>query len=206
MKFDFELPHEWAVEKWESQPIPEEFRVLFPDLTSPNRLAEFFAGRNLIRETFKKMGVKDPGWIGRTHAGLPQWPPGYGGSLSHSKNWLALGITSDEHSLGIDLQIWFNEDQAKKICRRIQQTTDIKIEIIPGQALPEKMTLLFCIFEAIQKCLGNRGIPPIPVGLIEWGEVKSNSWTMTAQSGSEKLKISGFWAGKEDFCIAFGCL
>lgn len=206
MTFDFELSYTWVVEKWEVQPIPENFRELFPEITSPKRLGEFFAGRNLIRKTLKKLSGQDSGWIGRTSAGLPIWPTGYSGSLSHCKNWLALGVTSEEHSLGIDLQIWLNDEQAENLNRRLQQTASLNLEGIPPKSFSHKMTLVFCIFEAIQKCLGNRGISPIPSEAIEWGEIKSNSWTMTAQTGSEKLKISGFWAEKDEFCIAFGCL
>jgi len=202
----FPVPHRYRIEKWESVEVPEDFKKQVPEINSDKRLKEYFHGRILAQKTLFDFTGQNHLWLKRDAKGIPVWPKGTTGSISHQGGWAAVWVGPTGQSLGIDLQTWLSPSQAQRIQDAFLKKSLGLSHQVPGQDLSHQMTLVFCIFETIQKCLGNRGLGPIPITSIEWGEILEKSWSMKLKIGPNDSKIEGFWAGNDTFCVAFGSL
>jgi hypothetical protein len=205
-KLPFSIPHFYRIEKRIHLNIPDDFKKEFPEISSTKRLNEFFHGRSLAKTALKELTGQNFPWLKRDSRGLPHWPEGTSGSISHHDDWAAVWVGPNSEALGVDLQTWLDESQSQKIMKAMILRMGSVPDEIPGKNLSRKMTLVFCIFEVIQKCLGNRGFEPISVAGITWGQIGNPTWSMDLKTGQKNLKIEGFWSESEAFCVAFGRL
>jgi 4'-phosphopantetheinyl transferase EntD len=73
----------------------------------PRRRAEFAAGRRAARRALATVGI-GPEAIGRGERGVPIWPLGTTGSISHAGGWAAAVVVAEPattRSLGLDLEV-----------------------------------------------------------------------------------------------------
>tara|TARA_B100001094_G_C18194708_1_gene809872 strand:- start:1690 stop:2403 length:714 start_codon:yes stop_codon:yes gene_type:complete len=90
----------------------------------PSKQAEFSAGRQLAEYALKHQGSVITSLTYQEQQ-APLWPQGYLGSISHKSDRCVVCLTSDVKTyLGIDLELWFNEDKAQNIAPRILTTTE----------------------------------------------------------------------------------
>lgn len=87
------------------------------------RAKEFIAGRFCCKKALESIGVnKQP--ILRSNEGLPIWPEGICGSITHSQEYCAVAIGSQDEvkSIGIDCEIitFMNAFEKKVICTEIE--------------------------------------------------------------------------------------
>ncbi|MDA7430257.1 4'-phosphopantetheinyl transferase superfamily protein [Primorskyibacter aestuariivivens] len=69
----------------------------------PKRQAEFLAGRLIANTALRMLGF-GPGKIGRGAFGEPLWPDGIRGSITHSKGFAAVWLTTEAWHPGLDAE------------------------------------------------------------------------------------------------------
>ncbi len=137
----------------------------FPDLTglvltdgfsrfSPRRKAEFIAGQRCAREAL--CAVTDIGTATSPHRGadgLPLWPQGTTGSISHSNGYaIAVAAQSSRYyALGIDIEMLQNEKEAIKIAALV--LTQNELEKLPQDNKALAVTAAFSAKESLYKAL-----------------------------------------------------
>lgn len=151
-----QLPSRFAVE---AGPLGNYVDAeIFPEETDamkgghPRRLATFRAGRACARAALGKLGMA-LGPILVADSGMPVWPEGIAGSISHTDKFAAAIVAKSPpvHSIGLDIEenAPFEDGAMVEIVCRPE-------ELLGGRnvADPENMRrakLLFCMKEAVYK-------------------------------------------------------
>lgn len=84
----------------------EEHGIACPESLSravPKRQAEFLAGRVIAHRALRLLGI-EAAEIGRGACGEPLWPEGIRGSITHSKGFAAVWLTTENWYPGIDAE------------------------------------------------------------------------------------------------------
>lgn len=180
--------------EWEKRELPE----------SPKRRRELLLGRVLLREAVLRLTGIDPGWIESDENRIPHWPAGVQGSLSHTGEYVAVWAHRGKEALGLDLQPWLDSAQTEKLKTHAKKR-GIELPNFTSTGLTENegLTLLFCIQESVQKCLGNRGLSPVNLASLRIEKLDSHSWSAKIE---EKTQIHGQWLRYEGLCVTFGAL
>lgn len=132
-------PTDWAAR------YPEEAARMSNAATV--RRAEFHAGRECARECLRQLGLPEAS-IPADEEGLPQWPGGVTGSITHSRG-LCLAVMSAGNryaSLGIDL-----ERTGRMSAAAAERILHEKELAFAGDDR-DRATLLFSLKEAFFKC------------------------------------------------------
>lgn len=117
------------------------------------RRVEFLSGRAAAREALSAYGFRKIVPILRSKSGLPLWPTGIVGSISHKNGYAVaiVGCNRDFKSVGCDIE--FSED----LCEEVWSTFATKDEVIitGNKKLPVNKfaNVLFSIKESIFKAL-----------------------------------------------------
>lgn len=84
--------------------MPEEIAAVSRAVS--RRKAEFITGRYCARQALKRIGVIAAGPILKGNGGLPIWPDGVVGSISHTSELVIaiVGRTGQIHAVGIDVE------------------------------------------------------------------------------------------------------
>ncbi len=187
-----------------NEPISAEWKSRsFP--YSPKRKHELLLGRHLLRHAVIALGEPDPGWIDSDENRIPKWPSGIQGSLSHHTDSHAIvWAHRGSEALGVDLQPWLSNEQAENL-RGMAEKRSLSLPDLQATGLTanEGMTLLFCVQESIQKCLGNRRLPSANLASIRIDRLDSHAWSAKIE---EKIQIHGLWLRYEGLCVTFGAL
>ncbi|NUF45435.1 hypothetical protein HUN11_17015, partial [Acinetobacter pittii] len=85
------------------------------------RKVEFIASRQLIKYGLNDLAYK-PVNIEKGTFGEPIWPQGLNGSISHTKEWVAIIITNKAWQVGIDIERNFNCLSANLIIKNMLNT------------------------------------------------------------------------------------
>lgn len=93
----FEAPS--TAELVDALPPPERDAL---GVMSEARRAEFATARACAHAAMAVLGVDGP--VGRGAAGEPQWPHGVRGSISHTRGFCLAVVTTERHSIGIDVE------------------------------------------------------------------------------------------------------
>lgn len=119
---------------------------------APRRQATFAAGRMAALEALRKAGCLDVTVPGIGGDGLPDWPPGWLGSISHSDDAAAALVAPDgcARLLGLDLERIVTAETAMQIASEImpEQPTGRS-----GLPLEHEVTRAFSAKEALYKAL-----------------------------------------------------
>lgn len=117
------------------------------------RQHEFVAGRACASDALHQAGCPGPYTLARLPDGLPAWPPGWTGSISHSRRRViaAAGSTVHAQGLGIDIEEWMPRDRAAWVAPHV--ATAAELDLVAGLHAPCAATLAFCAKEALYKAL-----------------------------------------------------
>lgn len=199
------------ISKWRDDLIsPAERESLmggrtFDLIGSPERQKQLLHGRYVARRAIWQLANIDAGWIEAGENRLPIWPEGISGSISHTGPHVATWVArSPGPALGLDLQSWLTVEQAEKL-EKSAEKRGIRLPDLSKTRLESRakgMTLLFCIQESIQKCLGNSGSPTVEMSRIRIDRVDWGHWEATVDS----TRIVGAWREKNELCVTFGAL
>lgn len=120
---------------------------------SVKRRAEFAAGRVCARQALKAGGYFGPSLLPPDARGLPTWPDGWVGSISHTDGIAVAAVDHRDNcdALGVDIERLL-DDQA---CNEIQAIVASPSELILLNPLSRNhaLTLLFSAKEALYKAL-----------------------------------------------------
>lgn len=115
----------------------------------PDRRNEFILSRVLIYQLLKDEYNFEYKEFSSNEDRSPIWPKGFIGSISHSKNLVAVALSQDSKHLGIDLE---NIGRMKnEVFNKISIEEDLKF--VNGLSEEELMTLIFSAKEALYKAL-----------------------------------------------------
>lgn len=120
----------------------------------PKRRREFIAGRICASRALEQIGASCVGCLGRTADGLPAWPVGWVGCISHSASWAVAAVAKDCGStvLGIDIQKLFDAQTEADV--RPLVASDVELRILGGKLdIPRALTLIFSAKETLYKAL-----------------------------------------------------
>lgn len=122
----------------------------------PKRKAEYFAGRLAARRALHFLGCKKLALPIGEHR-LPQWPPGYRGSISHTRTLAVSAVCHHDHyqAVGIDTEMVFTADQCAKLMSVIVSEAEWSGVVREGCTLtqPQLITLIFSAKEALYKAI-----------------------------------------------------
>lgn len=121
------------------------------------RKAEFLAGRHCAREAIRQLAPCDSAPdIPITAAGLPSWPDGIVGSITHAGGFVsaAVALRNDAISVGIDCENLMTKKVALEIATLVATPSELAAAMAQTR-LDENdaLTLLFSAKEAVFKCL-----------------------------------------------------
>ena len=133
----------------------------FPDSGIPpvrgvaKRQAEYLAGRLCAREALRRLcgQALTPG---RDGDGVPVWPAGTVGSISHGAGRAAALVASAAHwrGLGIDLEKHLSVDRARRLAGEILTPGELqRAAQLPPEAFAARVTLTFSLKESLFKAL-----------------------------------------------------
>ena len=117
------------------------------------RKGEFGDARWCAHEALRELGVESAGAILRGERGMPLWPEGYTGSLTHTDGLRAAVAASTRHvhSMGLDAEP--AEALPDGVLRSIASDTEIAmVERMRANGQTWADRLLFCAKEATYKC------------------------------------------------------
>ncbi len=128
--------------------LPERLRTV-----SAKRRREFLAGRLCAAEALSRAGYAGPGWLGQDAAGLPAWPKGWSGSISHSRT--AALAAACPCAMGVWLGLDIEEMGAPRDIAEIASLIAQPGELAALAALPDALAviLLFSAKESLYKAL-----------------------------------------------------
>ncbi|WP_420845007.1 4'-phosphopantetheinyl transferase family protein [Ensifer adhaerens] len=122
-------------------------------IASPKRQRAFLAGRYCASRALAQMGFEEPPILPVANDGLPIWPEGWIGSISHSEHG-AIAVVARRSTcrvLGADMEAIVDDDVAQGIAPIVGDPTEMAILA----ELPHsyRITLLFSAKEALFKAL-----------------------------------------------------
>lgn len=136
-------------------PVGNAAAVKLPDTIrhcAPRRQATFAAGRMAAQEALRKAGFRSAAAPGIGDDGLPDWPPGWLGSISHSGDIAAalVGPVGCARLLGLDLERIITAEIAAQIAPEIMSGQPVGHS---GLLLEQEITCAFSAKEALYKAL-----------------------------------------------------
>ena len=140
--------------------VPPEAR--FPDVdldatldgAVPKRRIQFAAGRHCALAALRALGAQVAG-IGRGTDGLPVWPAGFTGSISHCDD-LACAVavrTTDAWGAGLDVERVVSRRRASRVGPLVVDRDELLAARAAGLDEALGVTLLFSAKETLFKCL-----------------------------------------------------
>ncbi len=104
-----------------------------------------------LQETLNSPASLGP--VGRGDQGEPLWPPGWLGSISHSKELAVsvVGLEKDFRGLGVDTELWLSPERSKRVRRRItsEQERAVALPVFGSEAYA--VTAIFSAKESVYK-------------------------------------------------------
>ena len=138
---------------WDLPCFPEERDALARATAARRR--EFATGRDCARRALARLGAS-PVALPPDADGLPRWPPGFTGSISHGGGLCCAAVarTSDVAALGIDVEriVPFEPSLARRVCRADERARIVRMPGLDGYW----PNLVFSAKEAVYKCLSPR--------------------------------------------------
>jgi len=124
------------------------------DRIGVKRCREYIAGRICAARALAQVGVARVACLGRTSDGLPTWPRGWIGSISHSGSW-AIAVAAEDFGrtvLGVDIQTIFDAQTIIDVRQLI--ASNAEVQRMDGVLDTSRaLTLLFSAKETLYKAL-----------------------------------------------------
>jgi len=145
-------------------PPMQDGRPLHPGIELPPQLGkasfkrkvEFLAGRHCADQAIQRLAPQPLPDIPITAAGLPSWPDGIVGSITHAGRFVsaAVALRKDAIGIGIDCESRMTRNVALEIATLVATPSELAAAMAQTR-LDENdaLTLLFSAKEAVFKCL-----------------------------------------------------
>lgn len=119
----------------------------------PRRRNEFLAGRYCAVRALARAGCMDAAWPARRDDGLPAWPAGWLGSISHTADGALAAVArcSACTALGVDVERIMSANQVEAVRSLVAMPGEL--ERLTGLTPAQALTLLFSAKEALYKAL-----------------------------------------------------
>ncbi len=134
----------------------------------PKRRAEFSCGRVFARSAMKSFGAGDDALL-TGKDGVPIWPPGLVGSISHTHRYCAVAVARKAQiaAIGIDVEEAqrFPSDLARYVLSA--RETEANLHQLLDQQRLERMAIIFSAKESFYKCLFPLGGAPLAFHNVE---------------------------------------
>lgn len=129
------------------QDLPEPYRGY-----GARRRLEVVAGRLCVAKCLAELGRQVSKFIQHRADGVPDWPPGLVGSISHSRDvaFAVVALSEECRSVGVDVQAIVTPSRFERLCARV--LTPVELTLFP-KVTPEIVAQVFSAKEAIFKCL-----------------------------------------------------
>ena len=179
------------------------------DKAAPKRRAEFMAGRLCARRALGLVqGKESVPSIGPDRA--PLWPTGAVGSISHSDSWAAALVGSQDHylGLGIDIEPYLSGSDSQKLATALLTAAEReRFNELTAAQFAFMVTLTFSLKESLFKALY-----PLVSRRFYFEDAEVVAWNIT--TGTARLRLlshlSADWPkGSElaaHFCQHYGHL
>lgn len=123
----------------------------------PKRIRAFRAGRHCASRALASLGAS-PGVIPIGPMGMPVWPSGIVGSITHSAGFAAAAVASQRQlaGLGIDCEAVMDEAACDELLDRVLPEAGTVARLGPasvGEKWPVFVTAAFSAKESVYKCL-----------------------------------------------------
>ena len=178
---------------------PQERSILRPT-ASPKRRLEFSLGRMAARHALAQLGITNRPAIGSGEKGMPLWPDGIVGSITHAAG-SAIAVAAHDReawALGIDLQD-LERGRRVDISKMICHDSELPwIEALPEQR-HERLLSLFSAKESIYKALF-----PVCRRYISFKDVQL-LWDEQRSEFDARLVVNLSQILPEGFCFTVGC-
>ncbi|MFV7443284.1 4'-phosphopantetheinyl transferase family protein [Acinetobacter pittii] len=146
------------------------------------RKVEFIASRQLIKYGLNDLAYK-PVNIEKGTFGEPIWPQGLNGSISHTKEWVAIIITNKAWQVGIDIERNFNCLSANLIIKNMLNTRELyKISNFSLKIRNLIVTIIFSAKETLYKSFFNHQNKNFSIKSFEFLDLTENTILMKLKS------------------------
>jgi len=158
-----------------------------PGTFALKRRAEYLAGRYAAASALGALGL--PGRVERSSRGLPLWPPGSVGSISHGGG-LACAVCGREErwrSIGVDVERVLHDTEARELAPAIAHQDELFLlrAALPQVRSGQRLSVLFSAKESLFKCLF-----PLSGTFLEFSDARLVSvGTTSGQRGLLSLRL-----------------
>jgi len=138
--------------------IEEKEYELYPEerLSIQNAVAkrqwEFGAGRFFARKALSKLGINNYP-ICKGAGGLPVWPDGIIGVISHSHNWCAVAVAKKDDLRSIGLDIETIDRVSMQIAKKVLTPVEMEWVYACDEEAQKRLALIFSAKETVFKCI-----------------------------------------------------
>ncbi|HEV8246649.1 MAG TPA: 4'-phosphopantetheinyl transferase superfamily protein [Polyangiaceae bacterium] len=119
------------------------------------RRAEYLAGRCAASRALSELGIGSR--VGRAMDGLPAWPPGVVGSITHGAGvaCAAVALADRYRALGIDIERVLEDAESSELWPSIAHTDELLLlkSALPYTRLGQRLSVLFSAKESLFKAL-----------------------------------------------------
>ena len=119
------------------------------------RQIDYLAGRDCARQALRNAGLDAPPPVTAGEHGMPLWPTGFVGSISHCHGWATAAVAHATHvqAIGIDMEQCMTGELAESIRELV--TCDSELHWLGKLSLPPEvvLTLIFSAKESLFKAL-----------------------------------------------------
>jgi len=138
------------VEERDYELYPEE-RVFIQNAVAKRR-QEFGAGRICARNALTRLGInKYP--LCKGADGLPVWPDGIIGVISHSHNWCGAAVAKKDDLLALGLDIETIDGVSMRIAKKFLTPVEMEWVNTSDDEAQKRLALLFSAKETVLKCV-----------------------------------------------------
>jgi len=130
--------------------------------TSPARRREFVAGRTLSRFLLANLGCPSQPVL-RGDDGMPIWPDGYCGSITHKQGVCGAIVAKNETLASVGLDLELNQPLTESVWKNFINEGELE----DSPSFDWKANILFSCKEAAFKCLSSSGMDSANIPLRE---------------------------------------
>jgi enterobactin synthetase component D len=158
-----------------------------PHGCAPKRRAEYLAGRHAAALALSALHL--PSRVERSPTGLPVWPNGAVGSISHGGG-LALAVCARQwqyRSVGVDVERVLHDAEARELAPAIAHQDELFLlrAALPHARSGQRLSVLFSAKESFFKCLY-----PLTGSFLEFSEARVVSVGMSShQRGTLNIRL-----------------
>ena len=149
-----------------------------PGTFAMKRRAEYLAGRHAAVLALRELGL--PTHVERSANGLPVWPSGAVGSISHGGGLACAVCARAEHwrSLGVDVERVLHDTEARELGPAIAHPDELFLlrSSLPHVRSGQRLSVLFSAKESFFKCLF-----PLTGTFLEFSDARLVSVGMTSR-------------------------